>query len=462
MKIDKSNIFLYVFCTFLLAGGKIVFAARTSSATNSTERASSRKVTKTTKTSRTKKSSVSRDTRNSRSSISQENIIEVDNAQTNEVQQEIQPVVSTDTSSNVPVANVATTATTTSNATATATITNTQTTATQNQVINTTNVVETAVADNVSTEQENEIPDMSKDEDWEDFRLCMQQSCSGGDDQPNNVQCYKSLNFDNVFANCKLLVDSSKQEDFREYFTGPFLLQEQKEFCEGDYWSGKFDEKTKKCNLSVKYNRPAYSGKVYKCGAVSSTKTWSLDGKTYTCLGENFGASACYQDSPNVAAAQMQQITGIFTLATGAIAATASVVSTLKDVKTATLNVKNGDEYTNINITKDQIGDYVQKNDDGSLKTDNFGNYLVTEDAEKMGITSGMLSSANAKLSGTSKGLEATQAAVTSGLPTMTEGAAQIISGSIAKKEKGDRLYGTCVLPNGQVIPENSNITLSW
>ena len=48
-------------------------------------------------------------------------------------------------------------------------------------------------------EQENEIPDMSKDEDWEDFRLCMQQSCSGGDDQPNNVQCYKSLNFDNVF-----------------------------------------------------------------------------------------------------------------------------------------------------------------------------------------------------------------------------------------------------------------------
>ena len=115
-----------------------------------------------------------------------------------------------------------------------------------------------------------------------------------------------------------------------------------------------------------------------------------------------------------------------------------------------------------INITKDQIGKKKKKNTDGTLKTDQFGNYLVTKDAEKMGITSGMLSSANAKLSSTSKGLEATQAAVTSGLPTMTEGAAQIISGSIAKKEKGDRLYGTCVLPNGQVIPENSNITLSW
>ena len=268
-----------------------------------------------------------------------------------------------------------------------------------------------------TTQETSEIKDMSKDAKWEDFRICMQTSCAGSDEQPSNVECYKSVTFDNVFGNCKMLVEENKREDFKKYFTGSFIKAEKKAFCEGSTYEGKFDDATQRCAISVKYTRPAYNGKQYKCGSESKSLTWYLDNKNYVCDANAFGVGECYEDSPGYASSQVQKYTGIVQMGVGLLAGVASAISNAKAV---TKQEKNAD------------GSYQaveQYNKNGKVKKD-----------WATGVSAGI--------------------ATGSGL--LESGATGLATGLIMEKERGNRIFGVCNLPNGTVISEGNSIKLSW
>ncbi len=288
---------------------------------------------------------------------------------------------------------------------------------------NTSTETASSEGDEVGSGAAKEVKDMSKDEKWEDFRLCMQTSCAGSDEQPNNVECYKSLNFDNAFMNCKMLVDENKREDFKNYFTGPFIRAEKKEFCEGDFYGGKFDEVTGKCAITVKYTRPSYSGKQFKCDRESRSLVWYIDNRNYVCDASLFGVGNCYQDSANYTSAQIKKWTGVAQLAVGTVmGVTAGVTAGMKNVK---------EEVT----TKDA---------DGNYRTEN----VTVKNADGTDKKAG-------KLEGISAGLQAS-----SGM--LSTGGTDLATALILEKEKGDRIFGVCNLPNGETIPEGNSKKLSW
>ena len=297
----------------------------------------------------------------------------------------------------------------------------------------------TSVATNTNTtssssEQETaptatgEIKDMSKDAKWEEFRLCMQTSCAGSDTQPNNVECYKSINFDNVFSNCKMLVEESKREDYKNYFTGPFIKAEKKAFCEGDNYGGKFEEATGKCAITVKYIRPAYNGKQFQCGRESRAKTWYLDNRNYVCDADLFGVGECYQDSPEYAAAQTQKWIGIAQIGIGVLSAAATGISAAKKgiVKNSTTTT-NADGSSSTNVTYEK---YTNKKGVEVNKADVAG-----------GISAGL----------------------TAGSGMLAAGGESLAKGLVIEKDsRGNRIFGNCTLPNGETISEGNSIKLSW
>ncbi len=259
----------------------------------------------------------------------------------------------------------------------------------------------------VNTTTTSEEIDVSKDEKWDNFRICMQSNCGASDDLPNNVNCYKSLNFDNAFENCKMMIEESKHESFKNYFTGPFLNAEKKAFCEGDVYKGKFNEATGKCAVTVTYTRSAYDGKQFDCKAEKKNLTWYLDNKNYVCSGDAFNVSECYQDSANYESAKMQQIMGGISLGMGALTAGLSVFS----------------------------GGQVD-----SGKRDKDGNAIMRD---------------------RSKGEKAYDA-IAGSSGQLTEGITQMATADIMMKQKGDRIFGKCIISDGHIVSEGSAVKLSW
>jgi len=279
------------------------------------------------------------------------------------------------------------------------------------------------ISEETSTSQTTgSIADMSKDPKWEDFRNCMRASCAGGDNQPANVECYRVVNFDNAFLNCKGMIESSKQENFKTYFSGPFLTAEKKAFCEGDEVKGKFNETTGKCALDVKYTRKAYNGEVHKCSEENRSITWYLDGKNYLCSGETLGIEECYQDSENLSAAKTQMWMGIATAALGAFSAVGAGLSAGGQKLTENKKTVNADGTTSVETV-------VRKDDKGNDVTAGWGAGLAA-----FGANSG----------------------------TLSQGATSIATSVAMQKEKGARLLGRCVLPNGETVSEGNSVKLSW
>lgn len=289
----------------------------------------------------------------------------------------------------------------------------------------------TETSTNETASQSGEVKDMSKDAKWEEFRICMQTSCAGSDEQPNNVECYKGINFDNVFMNCKMLVEENKREDFKNYFTGPFLKQEKKTFCENDNYGGKFDETSGKCAVSVKYTRPAYNGKQFQCGKESKSLTWYIDNKNYVCDADLFGVGECYKDSAGYTAAQTQKWMGVAQLAIGAASAIGTgLAAASKGIVKKTTTDTNG----NTSVEKEQVT-YTAKFGKNKGKE-------VTRDKWNA--------------------MEGISAGWSAGSGMIATGAGQLAEGMIMEKEKGDRIFGICTLPNGTVISEGNSIKLSW
>ena len=279
-------------------------------------------------------------------------------------------------------------------------------------------VNEPAVAETATVDLFNdEVKDMSKDPKWSKFRICMQQSCSGSDTQPNNVECYKSLNLENAFESCKVLVDEGSRENFKDYFAGPFLKAEKKAFCESEDIKGKFNDVNGRCALTVKYVRNEYKGKVQSCPREERSTTWYLDGKQYSCSGELLDVPECYKDSDNIEAAEAEKKMGYVAAIVGGVTATAGAITSISSPK-----YKNTGE-------KDKDGNSIKVAVDKGL-SDKIGD----------GITG----------------------AINSGGNQIADGISQIIIAEQKMKEKGARMYGRCVLPNGDFVGEGSQKTLSW
>ncbi len=279
-----------------------------------------------------------------------------------------------------------------------------------------------------------DIPDMSQDAQWESFRICMQQICAGGDNQPTNVECYKKIQFDNAFLNCKGLIEESKVSDYRNYFSGPFINKEKKEFCEGDLYSGEYNSTTGKCAISVTYTRPKVDAKFHGCNSENKTKTWYIDSKNYICDAEQFNVNPCYQDNANVTAEEAKEITGWINVAAGTLTGVASAFSAAK----------------NHSATETKLVDNVDANGNKiqTTQTVAINKYTVSDEKKKE-------FNKDATLTGITTGISA-------GLGGVANGVASIASANVAKREKGERVYGICTLSNGEVIPEGSSIKLSW
>lgn len=296
-------------------------------------------------------------------------------------------------------------------------------------------VQQTVVANNTEPEQEeiattesktSEIPDMSKEAEWEDFKVCMQQNCAGGDEQPLNVECYKTLNFENAFSVCKdYILDETKVKDFKKYFSGPFIKQEKKAFCEGEIWNGKFNDANGKCAITVTFKRNKVDGKHHGCAKVSKTKTWYLDNKNYSCDGESvFNVSPCFHDSAQAESAKMQKYTAIASMTLGAVTGTIAGIASAKSYKeTTTTTDKDGKAHD------------IVINNGSENKDADFGKRAVW--------------------SGIGEGWSAASGALTSG-------GTQLATAIMMEKEKGDREYGRCELPNGTILSEGNTIKLSW
>ena len=359
-----------------------------------------------------------------------------------------------------------TSAVATTTATTASSVSEVSATATNTAVATTTTAEATGEVEKEATPTSGTVPDMSKDAQWEDFRICMQQNCVGGDEQPSNVECYKAVNFDNAFNSCKSMVDSSKWGNYRNYFTGPFIRKEKAEFCKGEIWYGKFDETTGKCVLNVQYTRARVSNECLSdCGAVSKSKNWYVDGRTYICSGDNFGVGECHRDGPNCSASKIQKATGMVSLAGGAIMGGVAAWQAVKDTK-ATVSRKETKTVTQ----KDEDGN-VLKDDKGNALTETVTTYedvqknsfknMSEEERKSYGIGEKELEARQRELnrdkaiSGTLSGLQASSSFVTSGVTA-------IATANIYKEEKGDRVYGVCTLPNGQIVSEGNSIKLSW
>ncbi len=379
------------------------------SATRKPASSSSRKVSKTTtrRVKRAQAPSVAKSIigmENMESSIG--NAVQVDTSS----QLAVQPVQTTQTMPATQNQSTSTTQTTTT------TTTNTTTTTTQN----------TAVAPEVFVSEEQKINAVPADPDWQEFKFCMQQQCMGSAEQPTNVQCYKSINFDNAFQSCKVMIkDVAKYDLFSKYFTDVYLINEQEEACRNIY-SGKYNRDKQSCDISINFSRKYVSNaKVLKNDLVGCNdninKTWSITAvKTtrITCSHDAFGLGACYSDNPEQTGNEIALYTGIGSTVLGVgVGVTSGVLAGMN----ATEQVSTG------NYTED--GNEI-------LKTEQAGT------SKKV-------------FEGISEGWQAGSGLITSGV-------GQIITSTVSAKNVGPEVFGRCSLPDGRVVQEGSIIELSW
>ncbi|MGN0929510.1 MAG: hypothetical protein ACI4N3_02620 [Alphaproteobacteria bacterium] len=272
--------------------------------------------------------------------------------------------------------------------------------------------------------EEQQIKNVVNDENWEDFKFCMQQQCMGGPEQPLNVECYKTLNFDNAFQSCKVMInDVSKYKNFERYFKEFLLIEEQEKACQ-TIFAGTWDKNENVCNIEITFTRQ-YKSKV-KNSALKNDKVGCNDNKKivksisaskdlkFTCTYEAFGLNACYSD-PNTA--QANEIGLIVGIGTTVVGATAGVVSGFA----AAANAKGDATY----------------NEDGNI--------TGHEDATKGQKVWG----------GLSAGLQA-------GSGMVMEGVSQIATAKVSSNDVGSPVKGICKLPDGTTYSEGSVMQLSW
>ena len=265
---------------------------------------------------------------------------------------------------------------------------------------------------------------IESDAQWESFKFCMHQACSGGDDQPDNVNCYKTQTFDSAFLGCKSALSDANKSTFEAYFKDYVMPHEQEEFCR-DIHHGTW--KDGKCALKVVYKRQKIDNECLEdCSAVNEEREWVIDGKNHTCSAEAFGVKVCYKDSPNCSAVKMKKVEGWMQIGTAALTGTIGAISA---VNSAT-------------ITK-------EKTEDGKTTTYESSNTSNMDDNEKKELTS-------KKVWG---GVAGALQGASSGLAT---GTGALIEADMMSKEKGDMVWGSCHLSNGDVIQNNGSKMISW
>ncbi len=285
--------------------------------------------------------------------------------------------------------------------------------------------------------------DISKDPKWEEFRLCMQQGCSGGDDQPNNVECYKAVNFDKQFTSCKPLIAENKRSEFKKYFLNTFIPNEKKEFCENKEGSlqGKFENDT--CKITIRFKRSGHKNECLStCDKIERTKTISIN-KAFTCSPDFFGVSPCYKDSPNCQVAKMKKITGGIAIAGGIVSgAVAGIATTLNALKPTTENKpKNSNSDKPPETTSDKPAETTNTDKtDSSKKTPKAPKYSNTGAAVGAGAMEG----------------------IAAGMEGVAKGTGELVSASFLEKEKGEMLKGNCIFPDGSAVGEGMTKKITW
>lgn len=282
------------------------------------------------------------------------------------------------------------------------------------------------------TEEVNEeqlINGIPADESWDEFKFCMQQQCMGSPEQPNNVECYKTINYDNAFQSCKIVIkDTSKYDLYEKYFTTVYLVNEQEEACRQIY-AGTWIKDKQACEIAITYTRKYKSNaKVLKNERVGcndkKVKKWYISTKKaqrITCSYESFGLDACYADSADQTANEIALWTGIGTTAIGLAAGVASGIS------------------AGVSATKKET--VTKKDSKGNETTDSIE---VAETNKNKKVWTGV-----------SAGLQA-------GSGMALQGASQIATAAISSQNVGNQVRGRCSLPDGTAYQEDSVIELSY
>lgn len=279
--------------------------------------------------------------------------------------------------------------------------------------------------------------DISKDPKWEEFRLCMQQGCSGGDDQPNNVECYKAVNFDKQFTSCKPLIAENKRSEFKKYFLNTFIPNEKKEFCENKEGSlqGKFENDT--CKITIRFKRNGHKNECLStCDKIERTKTISIN-KAFTCSPDFFGVSPCYKDSPSCQAAKIKKITGGIQIAGGIVS---GVVAGVSAGFSAAKSSKEPEKAKEPEKTESSTSETQSQPAQNTTTTSN------TTEEKKSGYN---------HLAATMTGIEA-------GMDGVAKGTGELVSASFLEKEKGEMLKGNCIFPDGSAVGEGMTKKISW
>lgn len=293
-----------------------------------------------------------------------------------------------------------------------------QNTVTTNEPIKQETESETQQDEIKSNPNDKPVSDVSKDKKWEEFRLCMQQGCSGGDDQPTNVECYKTVTFDKQFNDCKPLIEESKRKDFKKYFLNTFIPNEKKEFCENKDGplQGVYENDT--CKIKVKFKRNYHKNEcLSSCNKVERIKTISIN-KSFTCSPEWFGVEPCYKDSNGCSEAKVKKITGGIAIAGGVVAGVVSGVAS----------------------------GFAGKNKKETTDEDKKATDTTNEKKKESGYDHG-----SAALDGISAGLDG-----------VTKGAGELATAVLLEKEKGEALKGNCILPDGSAIGEGKSKKITW
>lgn len=299
----------------------------------------------------------------------------------------------------------------------------------------------------VSDISDEELKNVVNDSSWKDFKYCMQQQCMGGPEQPNNVECYKSVNFDTAFKSCKAMIaDTSKQKLYERYFKEIFIIDEQSEAC-SSMFAGNWNSAKKTCDITVSYVRK-YKSKATgmmkndKVGCDDNAKQifhLSSTGSSvkFTCSHDVFNLGECYEDNANLQTNQIGLYMGIAQAATGVAVAAASGIAAATQFKR---------DKSDSDKDKDSSSKETKPKETTPKETTTESTTTAKKDKGDTG----------AKVAaGFKAGLEAGQGA-------MLAGASSITQAMVAKKDVGETVNGTCQLPDGTVKSEGSVVEIAW
>lgn len=272
--------------------------------------------------------------------------------------------------------------------------------------------------------EDQQLKTVTSDEKWEDFKLCMQQQCMGGPEQPLNVECYKLLNFDNAFQSCKIMIgDGSKYKLFERYFKEVLLVNEQEKACQ-TMFSGQWNKEDKVCNIEITFTRK-YSSKV-KNAALKNDKVGCNDNKkkiisisatkvsNTTCSYNLFGLNPCYSDPPNATTNEIGFGMGIATVIVGSAAGAGAGLAAAFSTK----GEETYDSKGNVNGHKDATG--VQMTFNGISAGMQMGNGMIMD------------------------------------------GVGNIVQATTSAQDVGPEVKGACKLPDGTIYQEGSIMQIAW